>query len=402
LKIVDKTNIVTIIDIGSSKIVCLVAKITQEKITILGMGCQSSNGFKNGNIVDAIAARLSIIAAVTQAEKESGIIIEKVVLALNGNKICSHYISASVSIKKHNVSNQDVEALILQGIKQLEEKGYEVIHYVPLSYNIDGNADVKNPNGLLGKNIAAKIHFVTVASNLLDNIVNCLGGCQIDVEDCVFSPYASGLATLDNRDKEIGSTVIDFGDGIISYALFSENKMVNCGFIPIGSRAITNDIAKSFMLDLSTAERIKTIYGAANVNYIDAQKMIHIDNEERNISNAELNEVISARVEEVLLLIKQILTKPYASYPNASQSIVLTGGGSMLIGISDKTAKIFTSKVRLGKPITIEGMNHNIVNATYAAAIGVLQYINNNHSKNSVVNKISPIKKIINWIKYNL
>jgi cell division protein FtsA len=393
-------NIVTIVDIGSSKIVCLVAKMIAGEFSIIGSSCQSAYGFKNGNIIDAKAARLSIITAVNRAEKDAGTVVEKVILALNGNKIHSHYITCSIALKTHKVTEHDVEALVEQGIQELEKTDNEVIHYFPLEYNIDGNADVKDPQGLLGKRISAKIHFVTVSSPLLDNIINCLANCQLDVVDCVFSPYASGLATLSTSEKEIGATVIDFGDGITSYALFLQNNMVNCGFIPIGSKAITNDIAKSFMLDSSNAERIKTIYGAASVNYSDNQKMINLDSEDRSISNAELNEVINARVEEILTLVKNILDKQYISYPNAKYNIILTGGGSMLMGISEQASKIFTSKVRIGKTLSIEGLSKESVDATYAAASGVVQYLANNKSSNEFTNP-SSFKKILHWIKNN-
>lgn len=406
-------NIVTILDIGSSKIVCLIANVTSKQISIVGSGCHSARGFKNGNITDTRAAKSAIIAAVDQAEKAAGIAVEKVVLALNGNKIRSHYLQPSMNLRNQKVSSRDVKQLIAQGVKELEDKDYEVIHFFPLEFIIDGNNDIKEPCGLLGNKLSARIHFVTVSSPMLDNIVNCLASCQLDVDDCIFAPYAAGLATLNDNDKEFGATVIDFGAGITSYALFSQNNMINCGFIPIGSRAITNDIAKSFMLDLATAERIKTIHGAASVHYADNQKMINyktdyslpgqFDNEERSISNAELNNVINARIDEVLNLLKSILDKQNQLCPNAKHSIVLTGGGSMLTGINEEATKIFGSKVRLGKPMLIPGLSQDAVNATYAAAIGVLQYLSNNHlhEQNLELTKPSFIRRAINWLRDN-
>ena len=265
---------------------------------------------------------------------------------------------------------------------------------------------------MLGNKLSAKIHFVTVPSVMLENIINCLASCQLDVEDCVFAPYAAGLATLSDNDKELGSTIIDFGAGITSYAVFLQNAMIYCGFIPIGGKAITDDIAKSFMLDLSTAERIKTINGAASVSYADAQEMIHykidnnidhFDHEDRSISNAELNDVINARIEETLTLLKSTLDKQKAICGDAQHSIVLTGGGSLLTGISDEAAKIFKSKVRLGRPINVPGMNPDSVNATYAAAIGVLQYLANRSifKSSSGLTKISVVRKFIAWFKDN-
>lgn len=404
-------DIVSILDIGSSKVVCLIADIKAGIINIIGSGCHSANGFKNGTITNSELAKTSIIAAVDQAEKMAGITVDKIILALNGNKIRSHYICPSLDLKKHKVYNRDITALITQGVKDLEKQGCEVIHYFPLEYIVDGNDGIYDPSGLLGNKISAKIHFVTVPSIMLENIINCLASCQLDVEDCIFAPYAAGLATLNNNDKELGATIIDFGAGITSYAVFLQNNMIYCGSVPIGSAAITEDIAKSFMLDSSTAERIKTINGAANVGYADAQKMINckidnledpFDHEERNISNAELNDVINARIEEILSLLKATFDKRKNFY-DRQLNIVLTGGGSLLSGIIHEASKIFKSKVRLGKPIAVSGLSVESINATYSAAIGVLKYYADKSvaRSSSGLAKISLVRKFISWFKDN-
>ena len=403
-------KIYTILDIGSSKIICLVATFKDQKIKILGNSCYSANGFKNGNISDAKLAKASIIAAVDQAERMAGITIEEVILILNGNKIKSNYLSPIIQLKKNKISLTDINNLVLAGVNELEKNDSEVIHYFPISYKIDGNNIVKNPIGLIGNYLFASLHYVTISSTILENIINCLASCQLNISDCIFAPYAAALATLSKNDKEFGSTLIDFGDGVTSYALFSESNLVHCGFIPIGSKAITNDIAKSFMLDVATAERIKTIHGAAISNYADNNKMINcktenslneLEPEERSIANSELNEVINARLEEIFSLIKKILEGQYALYPNAKQNIILTGGGSLLTGLGEFASKKLASKVRIGKPETIEGINKELANSSYSAAIGALHYIQRqyNHSTTHNMVKTSPFMRIINWFK---
>jgi cell division protein FtsA len=398
-------NIISILDIGSSKIICLIAKLNHNnEINIIGHGCHNSNGFKNGNINDSKAAKLSIIAAIDQAEKMAGVTVESVILALNGNKIKSHYMTPIMNLRKNKVHDRDIDNLILQGVKELEKNGYEVIHYFPIEYSIDNNKGISEPSGLLGNVLSAKIHYVTMPSSALENLINCLASCQLDIEDCIFAPYAAGLSSLTENEQEIGTTIIDFGAGITSYAIFSKKNMTHCGFIPIGSKVITDDIAKSFEIDNATAERIKNINGAANVSYADNNAIIsykvgdHFDHEDKQISNIELNDVINARLEEILNLLKNTLTKHNIGYPN----IVLTGGGSLLTGITDEVNKIFRNKSRLGKPVTFEGLNHNLVNATYAAALGVLQYISNNTAEdNHSLNHPSIYTKIFNWLKEN-
>ena len=395
----NEEEIIAVIDIGTSKVVCLIASVINGKITIIGSGCQSANGFKNGMISDSSMAENSIIAAVDQAEKAASVTVENVILALNGNKIRSHYLKPSMVLKKKRVSENDAKHLITYGIKELEAKDLEIIHYFPLEYIIDDSAGIKDPKGLIGNKLTANIHFVTVPAGLLENIINCLGRCQLDVKDCVFAPFAAGLATLNEDDKELGATVIDFGAGITSYALFMQNQLVYTGFIPIGSGAITNDIAKSFMLDLATAERMKTINGAATVNYNDKNTMITYhasDYEERSILNAELNEIINARIDEIFTILKDQLSKHYQNYPDAKNNLIFTGGGSMLTDIIKLASKIFAGKVRLGKPAQVTGLSEDAVMATYAAAIGVLDYLS---SQTIPRENVPLLKTIINSIK---
>ncbi len=401
-------NIVAVLDIGSSKIVCLIANINNGKVHVLGSGCHSANGFKNGNITNSKSAKFSIISAVDQAEKAAGVTIDKVVLALNGNKIHSHYLHPSTELRKNKVNERDIAHLISKGLKELEKQEYEVIHYFPLEYIIDDNNGILDPTGLLGHKLSAKIHFVTIASSMLDNIINCLASCQLDVEDCIFAPYAAGLATLNDIDKEIGSTVIDFGSGITSYAIFSQHHMVYCGFIPIGSGAITHDIAKSFMLDFATAERIKTIHGSANIYSADHQMVNYkfdtqADNEERNILKSELNNVINARLEEILIILRNVLIQQNSLFPNAKNNIIITGGGSLLTGISEEVTKLFGSKVKLGKTINFPGLNAESANASYATSIGVLQYLLNRNNNTASAHLVKPslIGRTINWLKDN-
>jgi cell division protein FtsA len=406
-------KIFTILDIGSSKIICLVASFEKDAIKIIGNSCFSANGFKNGNICDPKLAKASIIAAVDQAEKMANITIEEVILVINGNKIKSNYLTPTLNLNKQKITASDINNIINLGIKQIEKTENEVIHYFPISYNIDGNTAIKNPIGLVAKNLVANLHYVTVSSLMLENIINCLASCQLNIADCIFSPYAASLATLNINDKEFGSTLIDFGDSITSYALFSEDNLVHCGFIPIGSRAITNDIAKSFMIDFATAERIKTIHGAASATYADTNKMIkckteaniigNFETEERSISNSELNEVINARLEEIFALLHKILDNQYIKFPNAKQNIILTGGGSMLTGFGEFVAKTLSAKVRHATPSKIEGIKKELTNSSYSSAIGALQYVQNylQFSGQADQSNLSIFDKLKQWFKNN-
>ena len=194
-------KIYTILDIGSSKIICLVANFLEDKIKILGNSCYSANGFKNGNICDAKLAKASIIAAIDQAERMAGITIEDVILVINGNKIKSCYLNPSVKLAKQKITNSDIENLVMLGIREIEKSENEVIHYFPVNYIIDGNNWVRNPIGLIGNKLHANLHYVTIPSIMLENIINCLASCQLNICDCVFAPYSASLANLNNNDN---------------------------------------------------------------------------------------------------------------------------------------------------------------------------------------------------------
>lgn len=399
---------VTVLDIGSSKIVCLIASIIDDKVKILGSGCHSANGFKNGNISNSKSAKLSIISAVDQAEKAANINIEKVILSLNGNKIKSHYLQPSLLLKKNKVTKSDINNLLLKAVKEIEKQGYEVIHYFPLEYIIDNNNGINDPTGLLGHKLSARIHFIAIASSLLENIINTLAACQLNIEDCVFAPYVAGLATLNDVELELGSSIIDFGSAITSYAIFAQNMVVNAGSIPVGGSAITNDIAKSFMLDSSTAERIKTIHGSANI-YTNDHELIHFKSDghaeydDRSISKTELNQVIHARLEEILMILKNILDQQTHLASNAKHNIVITGGGSLLTGLTAEATRLFESKAKLGKPIMYEGLNNDTTNSSYAAAIGVFKYLlqKDSSSPSSSITKENFFSKSLQWLKDN-
>lgn len=399
---------VAILDIGSSKILCLIASINDGKVQILGSGCHSANGFKNGNISNSKSAKLSIISAVDQAEKAANLNIDKVVLSLNGNKIKSHYLQPSIILKKNKVNKSDINSLVLYGLKDLEKKGFEVIHYFSLEYIVDNNSGINDPTGLLGNKLSARIHFVAIESSLLENIISTLASCQLNVEDCVFAPYAAGLATLNEVEQEIGSTLIDFGAGITSYAIFAQNNMIHGGSIPVGGSAITNDIAKSFMLDSATAERIKTLHGSANI-YTNEHELVNFktesdaDHEDRDILKSELNHVINARLVEILSILKNVLEQQSHLASNAKRNIVITGGGSLLAGITAEATRLFHNKAKLGKPIIYEGLESDLISSSYAAAIGVIKYILDKESTNSIVSltKTNLFNKAIQWLKEN-
>ncbi len=408
--LIEKSDrLLTVLEIGSSKIICIIASVSNAGIKVVGHGCHSANGFKNGNISDTKLAKESIISAIEQAELEANFTVESVILIINGNKVRSHYLTPSLNLSKRKITSAAVEDLVFSGIRDLEKKGNQVIHFCSLGYNVDGNNMVRNPVGLIGSKVIANIHYVTASSIMLENIINCLASCQLDIEDCVFAPFASSYMVLNNNDKEIGSTVIDIGGQITSYALFTQGNVVACGYIPIGGDAITNDISKSFMMDILTAERIKTIHGAAKSSYADKNKMISYKNEgnvlggfeveERTLSNIELNNVIHARLEEIFTYLKRILADHYQQFPNARHNVIITGGTTSLNGIGEETSRILETKVRVGKFNLFEGLPNDITKSSYAAIAGALKMISQNESELEVNQNEWFLKGLIAWFR---
>jgi cell division protein FtsA len=407
-----KKKIVSVLDIGSSKICCLIAEINQQnEIKILGVGHQVSVGFKSGFITDLREIESCIINAVESAEKAAGVTISKIFVTFSGAGIKSGIVKSSIKLMS-GVEESDLSNVVRHAISKVDRDKNEILHYFPIEYRINESNGVTNPMGIYAESLSSTLCFVTIPSGNLFNIVNCLARCHLDVEDIIAAPYSSLYAVLTEEEIEIGVTLIDIGHTTSSYLVFRDNQLIHMGYIPIGGHHITSDIAKVLSTNYQTAERIKILHSRAVSSYSDNHKMIDIpvvglidgDNKDiESISCATLNQIVAARIEEIFENLKTKISG-VSFEQNLYNRVVLSGGTSQLMDIRVIATKILNAKVRIAKPKVPDGLLKDNRVIFYSSAIGCLEhYIKKKANEEKVDSEVIKPKtlsrKIIDWMK---
>ncbi len=405
-----RNNIIGILDIGSSKVVCFIARMGGHgRLEVLGIGHHVSGGVKGGGITDIKLLERSIIQAVEAAEKMAEESVQRIYVSVAPNTIISSMVmSSELLVTGHEISSKDEKKLLFQVLDKYADQGLEIIHSFSYEYMLDGNRGIISPVGMYGNRLACEYHLIYAQSNTLINLTNCMARCQLDVDSYVLSSYASGLSCLTQDEMELGVTLVELGGGCTSVSVFHRGHMVFSDGIPLGGSNITNDIARGLCTDYATAERIKNLYGSVLANSNDAYEKIEVpisqDEGEMNIISREfLVEIVRARVEEILDIIKSRLDSNPASRLGSGK-IVITGGGSQLNGTRDLVSHIFGKTVRIGYPRSLPGIAESTSGAAFATAIGMLIYAAEAeaaHHFDTGVKGGSIFSSIGSWLKEN-
>ena len=380
-----KNNIITVLDIGTTKIVCLVALISSNKnISVIAATNQLANGFKNGVIIDLKKAEHSIISAIERVEKHTSNSISKVFVSLSNANISSNTINSSINLTNHPITDRDVNKVIGQCLEQFNLPGNDVVHYFPLDYHIDQQGGIKDPTLMFGSHLSSDVHIVSSSSNSILNLANCLARCHLNIEDFIVSSYASSIACLTKDEMELGVLLIDIGGYNTSFSIFNKDNFIFSDVVALGGQHITADIAMCFGLNLIEAERIKIIHGNAVSTSFDENKIIEIiadlDNPDSDISNikmCDLSQVIRSRIEEIFDMIKTKLEKS-AFNKNLPKRVVLTGGGSQMLGLKELAQHILNGQIRIAQPRYFEGVTEEFKGPSFATALGMLKIISDN------------------------
>jgi cell division protein FtsA len=366
------------LDIGSSKVVCIIAERNGDnQIKVSGIGHQLSEGIRSSVITDVKKAERSILAAINAAEKMAGETIEDVYCSINGSNISSQLISIESRISGHEVTNRDVDQIIKKGAESLERRDLEILNKFALGYKIDDNEGIKDPVGMYGEALSTNLHFVTASQTAIKNLRGALAKCHLNVNNFIFAAYASGIATLRDDEKEIGVTLIDIGSHTTSIAVFADGFPLYFDFVPIGGSHITKDLALGLAISPVFAERLKILHGSAIKTDSDERDILDIkeddDNllEERSISRAELINIIQPRVEEIFEMVNE---KIQSSGVNnlAGTKAVLTGGGSQLQGIKELADHILNKNSRIAKPVELKNIAESAKGPAFSTVVGML------------------------------
>ena len=396
-----RSGLIAVLDVGSFKISCFIAQIMPDNtLRIIGIGHQLSQGIKNGNITDIKQAEHSIIAAVTSAEKMADELIDKVVVTTSGGNPVSERVLSTVEISGDSVSPRDIKRAILRAKEQFDDPTRRIVHAVPVSFVIDDIRGIDDPIGMMGKELIADIHLITISESTFKNLANCISNCELDIQDFVISSHASGLTCLTEDEKELGVTLIELGGGITGISSFINGKNVYTDSVSYGGINVTADIARGLATTKEISERVKCLYGSAVSSASDRDTTIDVPqfseetgrySEEMLIPRSELVGIISPRMEEIFEMVKTKLAAT-SSGKTTNQHFVLSGGASQLLGIRELATRVLGGNVRLGRPEYIDGMADSTANAAFSSCAGLINYISMNYH---VYDKVVPVDRYI-------
>jgi cell division protein FtsA len=378
-----RTGTIAALDIGSSKVCCLIARTDPGgSPRIAGLGHVVAKGVRSGAITGMDDAEASILAAVNTAERMAGETIAKVIVNCSAGAPVSETIAVEVAIAGHEVNDTDIRRVLDQG-RLPRTNGHadrDLVHSIPVGFAIDGSRGIRDPRGMFGDRLGASMHMVTAASSALRNLSTVVQRCHLDIEDLVVSPYASGLSTLVEDEMDLGVTLIDMGGGTTSLAVFFDGAVVHTDVAPIGGNHVTSDIACGLSTPLTEAERLKTLHGCATSGAIDERELIDVPlvGEERrgapnHVPKSFLNQIIQPRLEETFEVVRARLES--SGFDKlAGRRVVLTGGASQLQGVRELAGIILDKQVRLGRPLRIAGLPEAAGSPAFATSTGLVAY----------------------------
>lgn len=376
-------NIIAGLDIGTTKICCIIGEVRDEKeVDIIGIGTHPSRGLRKGVVVNIESTVESIKGAVEEAELMAGCEIESVYVGIAGGHIKGFNSHGVIAVKNKEVSQFDIDRVIEAAQAVAIPPDREVIHIIPQEYILDEQEGIKEPLGMSGVRLEAKVHIVTGAVTSAQNIVRSVNKAGLEVKDIVLEPLASSDAVLDRDEKELGVAMVDIGGGTSDLAIFFEESIKHTSVLAIGGNHITNDIAIGLRTPQAEAEKIKKTYGCAMTALVKKDDTIEVPStggrDSRILSRQILSEIIEPRVEEMFNLIKREVDISGFSELIAS-GVVLTGGAASMEGMTDLAEKIFKLPVRRGFPKGIGGLVDVVSSPMYATSVGLILFGLKNH-----------------------
>ncbi|MDE0931562.1 MAG: cell division protein FtsA [Halioglobus sp.] len=373
----DKKLIVGL-DIGTSKVVAIVGEISLDgDIEIVGIGSSPSKGMKKGVVVNIESTVQSIQRAAEEAELMAGCQIHSVYVGIAGSHIRSLNSHGIVAIKDKEVYRADLERVIDAAQAVAIPADQKILHILPQEYVIDDQGGIKEPLGMSGVRLEAKVHLVTCAVNAAQNIEKCIRRCGLEVEEIILEQLASSYSVLTDDERELGVCMVDIGGGTTDIAIFTEGSIRHTGVIPIAGDQVTNDIAMALRTPTQHAEEIKIKYACALTQLAGPDETIKVpsvgDRPPRDLSRQSLAEVVEPRYDELFTLVQAELRR--SGYEDmVPAGVVLTGGTSKMEGVVELAEEIFHMPVRVGYPQTVRGLNDIVRNPIYATSVGLLQY----------------------------
>ena len=372
--------VMSVLDVGTSKTVCLVAQLEpvrdaealrgrSHRMKIIGIGHQKSRGIKNGVVVDLDAAEHSIRLAVDAAERMARVEIRSVIVSMTGGRLQSEA-----------VSENDIRRVFEATSHTGATPGRSMLHSLPTGFSIDQTHHIRDPHGMMGQKLGVDMHVATSDDYAVRNLMLAVERCHLNVEAVVSSPYASGLSVLVDDEAEMGVAIIDIGGGTTSMGVFANGVFVHNDAIAVGGNHVTMDIARGLSTSVSHAERLKTLHGSTLASSSDEHETVAVaavDEDDRDrvthIPRSQLIRIIRPRVEEILELVRDRL-KASGFSEAVGRRIVLTGGGAQMTGLVELCRIILSKQVRVGRPLGVQGLPDAVKGSAFSVPVGLLVY----------------------------
>ncbi|MGI9432103.1 MAG: cell division protein FtsA, partial [Myxococcota bacterium] len=372
-----KENLIVGLDVGTTKICAVVGTETENGVDIIGIGTHPSRGLRKGVVVDIDATVESIKRAVEEAELMADCEITSVYAGIAGGHINALNSTGIVPVKEREVTEGDVRRVIDAAKAVAIPMDREVIHVIPQEFVIDGQDGIKEPLGMSGVRLEAKIHIVTAAVTSAQNIVKCANKAGLNVVDIVLEPLASAEAVLTDDERDLGVCLIDLGGGTTDIAAFSEGSIMHTSVLSLGGMHLTNDVSVGLRTPVEDAERLKKRFGVASARYLGADDVITVPSvggcRPREMSRKILCEIIEPRADELLSLARGELEKEGVQ-DRIPSGVVLTGGCAALDGLRDLAEEIFETLFRIGAPTHVGGLQDVVRSPMYATGVGLVLF----------------------------
>ncbi len=385
-----KGAVLCVLDVGTSKVVCLIAKLAPadpsdmlrgrtHRCRVLGIGHQRSRGIKGGTVVDMEEAESAIRLAVDAAERMAGVEVSGVIVTTTGGRLSSQHYSAKVSVGGKAVSDTDIHRVLEAATVTTARQGRAVLHSLPTGFTLDRTRGIRDPKGMIGDELGAEMHVIGCDTASTRNLMLAIERCHLQIEALVATPYAAGLAVLVDDEAELGTALIDMGGGTTSAGVFAGGYLAHVDAVAVGGNHVTMDIARGLTTRLADAERLKTLYGTALSSSSDDRESVAVahvgddPDQPTHVPKSHLVRIIKPRVEEILELVRDRL-KEAGFAAHAGRRLVLTGGAAQLTGVAELARRIISPQVRIGRPLGIQGLPESAKNPAFAAAVGLLIY----------------------------
>ncbi len=397
------------LDIGTSKVVAIVGVAgANGKLEIVGTGHYPSSGMKKGVVVNIESTVQAIQRAIEEVELMAGCQIHSVYAGIAGSHIRSLNSHGIVAIRDREVHQTDIDRVIDAARAVAIPADQEILHVLPQEFIIDNQEGVREPLGMSGVRLEAKVHLVTCAANAAQNIKKCIRRCGLEVEDIILEQLASSYSVLTEDEKQLGVCLVDIGGGTTDIAIFTDGAIRHTGVIPIAGDQVTNDIAMALRTPTAHAEELKIKYACALAQLAGAEETVKVpsvgDRPPRSLSRQALAEVVEPRYDELFTLVQAELRRSGLEELVAA-GIVLTGGTSKMEGVIDLAEEIFHMPVRLGMPHGIQGLSDIVNNPIYSTGVGLLLYGLQQQDNRQGAGKVASngwLGRIRKWLQDNL